>query len=167
MFTTNGQGNITQYRLPSVTHKLCLKVWLELLILPKKHFDNWRQAVGLSRNILPLDHGLTGRVSDDNKQSMRDAVSEYIDTIADLYGFGIPVNVRRADGKYVDSCFYTNIFILLPPQYIIRSPYDVHNFTSIIISVFRPLEGIKKYFAFKFHITFSVEGGHHRVVVNL
>lgn len=139
MFTKNGQGNITQYRISSVTHKLCQKVWLELLILPRKYFDNWRQAVGLSRNILPLYHGLTGRVSDDNKQSMRDAVSEYIDTIAALYGFGIPVHVGRADGQYVDSCFDTNNFILLPPQYSIRSPYDVHDFTSIMISVFPPL----------------------------
>lgn len=89
MCTKNSRVHVTQYLLPVVAHKLCQIFWLELLISPRMTFVNWFQAVGRSRNILPLDDGLIGQVSNNCKHSVHDAVSQYVEIIDTVDGHAL------------------------------------------------------------------------------
>lgn len=124
MCTTNARVLSFEYRIPSVPHKLCQRIWLELLILSRSTFLRWRQSVRRFRNILPFDYDLTNRNSNNYKPTVCDTVCEYVETIAALDGHALSVHVRITDGKYVYPCLYKNNVIALPPQHRITSLYD-------------------------------------------
>lgn len=124
MVQTNEKGNVSQYHLPCITQKICQKVWLELLIISRDTFYAWRGTVGPSRNILPLNHGLVGRVSNNYKSTVHEAVCDYVETVVSVDGHALPIHIRRADGQYCDQCFDTDSVIVLPPKHSLRSLHD-------------------------------------------
>lgn len=71
----NESVNVKSYLLPTLSHKIFLNVLLELYVLPRRTFNTWRGSLGPSRPILPFDHFLVNRQSNNYKTSTRDAFS--------------------------------------------------------------------------------------------
>lgn len=116
MCVRNERGNVSNYILPFLSHIICQNVWIELLFLSKSPFYTWWTAIGPSRNILFSDHALIGQVSNNYKTTTRDAVSDYIETIAERDGHLIAIHVCRADGSFSDPYIDTENVSVLPPK---------------------------------------------------
>lgn len=100
MCPVNRNGNLTPFRLPTLSHKLCRKVWLELFMLPRRTINTLKSSIGPSLSIRPLEHFLIGRESNNYKNNDRNAICNYNEMVAAVDGHALPISMRRTDVQY-------------------------------------------------------------------
>lgn len=83
---TGAKCSSHQYRIPAIPYTFCQKVWLYLRMLYRHTFNHCKSGVTSARQILQVDHGLNGRISNNYKATARDAVFGYIEAVASLDG---------------------------------------------------------------------------------
>lgn len=93
--------------------------------------------------MLPFDHVPVRVIYNNYKPTTRDAVSNYVETIAAVDCHALPVHVRGAEKQYVYPCFDTENFIVFPRKHSFRSflyGYSAQTETddkTILFSTFR------------------------------
>lgn len=105
----NEWKKVTNYPLPTVWQKICLKVWIEVFVLTRRKFNTWCGSVGPYRSILTLGRDPVGLQGNNYETFARDVVSKNVQTI---YAVDVPVVnvfVRREDGQYNERCSDTEM----------------------------------------------------------
>eukprot|EP00171_Calliarthron_tuberculosum_P002286 IDg2286t1 len=114
-------GNCKFYRIPAVNFDICRELWLLLMNISKTTYTNWRSLSLPKRDVLPIDHGLSGYVSNASKPLARNAIRTHVLNIAASDGHPLPVRLRCSDKKVVDQFEDAEAIVVLPPRYTFRS----------------------------------------------
>ena len=112
---TNGKHS--QYRVPSVSHALCRNTCVRMMFLSKSTYLNWIAVTVLTRQALPVIHGLTGSILNAANPAAEATVRQYIRDVAELDGHALPVAYCQSDFRRMEDTGVEESVIFLPSRY--------------------------------------------------
>lgn len=138
----NKNGNLCEYRVPTCGFKICRDIFLLPFRLSKGCYNNWLRDALKNRTVVFVDHGLTGRISNNTRPDAHAATRRFIKGVDDSGGTVLPVVVPCNQLRVQDMSSLTKNVVVLPPccakryLYHMYFDFDTENVQSVLENVF-------------------------------